>query len=234
MKRLRSLFARTPAQLQLELDVPPANADELLARLRTMGLRDIDRCSLTRNRAVMVSYHGSALRIHERYLRAPDDVHRAIARFVSGRTRTERAAARAVILAWAPESGEREAPSRPRRTERMSPADRAHVRALTACHAELNASHFGGSLLPIRIRVSGRMRSRLGQYTAATAAGEPPDIAISRAHIRRHPWPEVVHTLLHEMVHQWQAEHGHPLDHGRAFRRKAREVGIAPRAVRQG
>jgi hypothetical protein len=78
------------------------------------------------------------------------------------------------------------------------------------------------------------MRSRLGQYTAATAAGEPPDIAISRAHIRRHPWPEVVHTLLHEMVHQWQAEHGHPLDHGRAFRRKAREVGIAPRAVRQG
>ena len=232
MKRLRSLFVRTPVQLQLELDVPPANADELLARLRTMGLRDIERCSLTRNRAVMVSYHGSALRIHERYLRAPDDVHRAIARFVSGRTRTERAGARAVILAYAPESGEREAASRPRRTERMSPADRAHVRALTACHESLNASHFGGTLQPIRIRVSGRMRSRLGQYTAATAAGEPPDIAISRAHIRRHPWPEVVHTLLHEMVHQWQAEHGHPLDHGRAFRRKAREVGIAPRAVR--
>ncbi|HWG53495.1 MAG TPA: SprT-like domain-containing protein [Gemmatimonadaceae bacterium] len=232
MKRLRSLFVRSPVQLQLELDVPPGNADELLARLRTMGLRDIDRCSLTRNRAVMVSYHGNALRLHERYLRAPDEVHRAIARFVSGRTRTERAAARAIVLAYAPESAECQAPSRPRRTERMSPADREHVRALTASHEELNARHFGGSLQPIRIRVSGRMRSRLGQYTAATAAGEPPDIAISRAHIRRHPWPEVLHTLLHEMVHQWQAEHGHPLDHGRAFRRKAREVGIAPRAVR--
>jgi hypothetical protein len=41
----------------------------------------------------------------------------------------------------------------------------------------------------------------------------------------------VEETLLHEMVHQWQAETGQPVDHGRAFRRKAREVGITPRAV---
>jgi hypothetical protein len=32
--------------------------------------------------------------------------------------------------------------------------------------------------------------------------------------------------LLHEMVHQWQAENGLPVDHGAVFRRKAQEVGV--------
>ena len=37
------------------------------------------------------------------------------------------------------------------------------------------------------------------------------------------------------MVHQWQDETGRPIDHGRAFRAKAREVGIAAgRAPRAG
>jgi hypothetical protein len=34
------------------------------------------------------------------------------------------------------------------------------------------------------------------------------------------------------MVHQWQDEAGHTIDHGRSFRAKAREVGIAPFARR--
>jgi hypothetical protein len=34
------------------------------------------------------------------------------------------------------------------------------------------------------------------------------------------------------MVHQWQDETGHPLDHGPAFRAQARELGIVPRAKR--
>jgi hypothetical protein len=42
----------------------------------------------------------------------------------------------------------------------------------------------------------------------------------------------VEHTLLHEMVHQWQAENGLPVDHRGGFRRKAREVGILPAARR--
>jgi hypothetical protein len=58
------------------------------------------------------------------------------------------------------------------------------------------------------------------------------EIAISYRHLRRHGWTEALHTLLHEMVHQWQDETGHPLDHGRDFRRKAREVGIVPAAKR--
>ena len=61
----------------------------------------------------------------------------------------------------------------------------------------------------------------------------PPEIAISRRHIRRHGWDDALQTLVHEMVHQWQAETGLPLDHGRHFRRKAREVGIQPSAKRE-
>ena len=68
--------------------------------------------------------------------------------------------------------------------------------------------------------------------TAGTPGGEPAEIAISRAHLRRHGWEETLHTLLHEMVHQWQDETGHPIDHGRLFRAKARDVGVAPSARR--
>jgi hypothetical protein len=75
------------------------------------------------------------------------------------------------------------------------------------------------------------MKSRLGHYTAAPPGGTG-EIAISYRHLRRHGWTEALHTLLHEMVHQWQDETGHPLDHGRDFRRKAREVGIVPAAKR--
>jgi hypothetical protein len=43
----------------------------------------------------------------------------------------------------------------------------------------------------------------------------------------------VEHTLLHEMVHQWQAETGNPVDHGPTFRHKARQVGVLPGAKRR-
>jgi hypothetical protein len=43
----------------------------------------------------------------------------------------------------------------------------------------------------------------------------------------------VEHTMLHEMVHQWQAESGLPVDHGAAFRQKAAELGIQPHASRR-
>ena len=53
------------------------------------------------------------------------------------------------------------------------------------------------------------MKSRVSATTLPRRPyGEPAEIAISRTHIRRHGWDEALHTLLHEMVHQWQAETG--------------------------
>jgi hypothetical protein len=216
-----------PTQLTLELDVPARDAGELLVRLRALGIRRIATVTLTRNRAVMVSYRGTELRIHEAYLGAPVPVLVAIVNFVEGRTRAERRAAQREIL-------DHQVPAIPRRPaiERTRPEDAPFAEKLVEAHRALNLRYFGGALAEIPIRVSRRMRSRLGHYTARSPAGDPAEIAISRTHIRRHGWSEAIHTLLHEMVHQWQDETDQPIDHSRVFRMKAREVGIEASARR--
>lgn len=232
MKRRRAGRARTdPFQLNFGLDNAPRNGEALLERLRELGLSTrITTCRLTENRAVMVSYSGRTLRVHRAYLDAPAEVLHAIVRFVSGRSRAERTAAQRLILSYPVRVPARQPV---RRTERASPEDEALVRELIAWHREYNHRYFGSRLKPITIRISARMRTRLGQYTAVSPSGEPAEIAISRAHVHRHGWSEALHTLLHEMVHQWQAEHGHEIDHGPTFRAKAIEIGIAPHARRE-
>lgn len=98
-------------------------------------------------------------------------------------------------------------------------------------HGRLNAERFGGALKPIAVRVSRRMRSRLGHYAPAQR-GAPAEIAISARHVKRHGFEQAIETLLHEMVHQWQDESKLPLGHGADFRVKAVEVGITARARR--
>jgi len=101
---------------------------------------------------------------------------------------------------------------------------------LVRAHDVLNRERFGGSLSRIPIRVSRRMKSRLGHYTHRDPSGVGAEIVISRRHIRRHGWNAAIDTLIHEMVHQWQDESGLSVDHGRRFRARARAVGISPRA----
>jgi SprT-like family len=216
-----------PAQLDLAFDGAPRTAEEMLAILKSRGLKRIERCSLTQNARVMVSFRGTELRIHQSYLGASPEVLDAIVRLVGGRTKSIRREAGKFIVANGVTTGDRS----PRRQERMHPDDAVWTARLVDEHLRLNAVHFGNTLAPIVVRVSRRMKSRLGHYSPAERDG-PAEIAISRRHIRRHGWDDALETLLHEMVHQWQAETGAPLDHGPAFRRKAREVGIRPRAKR--
>jgi hypothetical protein len=219
------------AQLDLELDrvarptVATDQSEQFLARLRALGLSRIESCSLTRNRHVMVSFSGGALRVHEGYVGAPPDVLRAIVVFVQGRTRGERLAAQRIIIAHPVTAGP------VIRRPRTRPEDRSLVAELVRWHDRYNHEHFHGRLKSVSLRVSRRMRSRLGHYTCA-AHGEPAEIALSWRHIRRDGWAEARHTLLHEMVHQWQDETGQEIDHGPKFRAKAREVGVAPFARR--
>jgi hypothetical protein len=217
------------AQLELTFDrTAPRNSDELLARLKQLGLRRITHVRLTRNRTVMVSHAGAELRANEGYLGAPEQVLRAIVVFVEGRTRAERRAAQKVIIEFP--FVQRPSP-RVERRERTHADDVAMVAQLESWHARYNTRHFGGALKTVPIRVSRRMKSRLGHYSPGSGVF-PAEIAISRTHIRRHGWPEALHTLLHEMVHQWQDESRRPIDHGSGFRAKCREVGIAPYARR--
>ena len=218
-----------PRQLTFEFEGSPRTADELLRRLRDLGLTVIDTCRLTRNRAVMVSFHSRELRIHEGYLGAPREVLKAIVAFVEGRTRAQRRAARRTLLTWPIQLAQ---PTGERRRERQHPRDERMAKELTEWHRTLNAGYFEGNLREIPVRMSRRMRSRLGHYTAASASGESAEIVISRRHVRRHGLQEALNTLLHEMIHQWQDESGLTIDHGPGFRAKAREVGVTPAARR--
>jgi hypothetical protein len=242
LRRLARRALADPDQLALSLVAPPRSAADLLARLTALGLTGIDRCTLTRNRTVMVSVRAGELRVHAGYLAAPDDVLLAIVTFACGRRRVDRRRAQRVILDF-------DVPRTPgaRRAERTHPDDEPQSARLTSEHGRLNAGHFGGALRAIPVRVSRRMRSRLGHYSPApksppvadgAESDGPPgqataEIAISRRHIVRHGWNEALATLLHEMVHQWQDETGRPIDHGRDFRARARAVGIAPRSGRE-
>jgi hypothetical protein len=124
-----------------------------------------------------------------------------------------------------------EVPRRRRTPERTNPADLPLIRELSRWHKAYSEERFGGSLRSVPIRISRHMKSRLGHYSPATDRCEP-EIVLSRRHIRRDGWEEALHTLLHEMVHQWQDEQGLAVDHGSAFRAKARAVGITPLACR--
>lgn len=117
------------------------------------------------------------------------------------------------------------------RTPRTHRDDVEFLHRLQESHAEYNHALFDDALKPVVIRISRRMKNRLGHYMEA-GRGLPAEIAISHRHIMRDPWDDVLHTLVHEMVHQWQDENGYALDHSQVFRRKAREVGISSRATR--
>jgi hypothetical protein len=215
-------------------DSGAAGQENLLeSRLNLLGLRNTAAIICHNNRTVMLSLtRRGVLRIHQGYAFAPDRVLRAIVRFLNPRVpRLLRRAAEREFLAFPVEA---HAPSPPRRCrpERARPGDVTQLHRLETLHRALNQTHFGGKLEQISLRLSSRMRTRLGELSIDLRSGRPLEITISRRHLARHPWPEVEHTMLHEMVHQWQAETGLRIDHGRTFRQKAREVGVLPAAKR--
>jgi SprT-like family protein len=206
--------------------------DALLERLHGLGLRDVERVLTHTNRTVMLSLNRQILRIHQGYAYAPDSVLKAVIRFLNPRVprvlrrRAEREFLDFPVHSFAPSS------ERAPRRERARPGDLRVLHRLEELHRQLNARHFDGALSEIPIRISSRMRTRLGELAVDIKTGRPAEIGLSRRHISRHPWAEVEHTLLHEMVHQWQAESGLPVDHGPRFRSKARQVGVLPQAKR--
>ncbi len=206
---------------------PARDPDGYLSRLRDHGLRGVDRVIFTRNRRTMVSLMGRVLRVHEGFAVAPAEVQEAIATFATSRNRAKRSEAKEIIVSYP-------VPIRPavRRPAASHPDDAPMEARLTLLHAQLNLEHFGGALDALEVLVSRRLARRLGHYTLRSHNGGRGEIVISRRHVRRDGWPEAIHTLLHEMVHQWQDETGRPVDHGAGFRAKCRAVGIEPAATR--
>ena len=232
-QRLRAAALQLTLWPSAEPAAEPA-AEHLSARLYRLGLPRQVSVRTHRNRSVMVSLVRGKLRVHEGYGHAPDAVLAAIVKFLRpGVRRDERLRARRLLLEF---PADQHVPSRerpPRRLEPARPGDAHLLTLLHELHETLNTRYFGGRLSRIPIRLSSRMRTRLGELRLDLRTGQALEIVLSRWHIRRDGWQESEQTLLHEMVHQWQAESGASVDHGAAFRRKAREVGIDPRAVRR-
>ena len=207
--------------------------DCLPERLVALGLKNVERVVTHANQTVMLSLSRRVLRIHRGYAFAPDGVLKAVVRFLNPRVpRSLRRVAEREFLAF-PVQAYAPSAAKPRKPEAARPGDVRLLHRLETLHRELNQRHFGGQLSEIPIRLSSRMKRRLGELSVDGRTGQAAEIALSRRHIDRHPWAEVEHTMLHEMVHQWQAENGFPVDHRAHFRRKAQEVGVLPQAQRQ-
>ena len=234
LRALGRLIGIGATQLQLPLDIepPPKTAGDLRRVLVGLGLDGHYGVRLTQNRTVVVSFTAHELRIHRGFLEAPEDVLHAVVDFVRARNRRKRAEARRALLDYRIPADTRGNSQPERAPERTHPADEKYAGRLIEKHSELNEKKFGGELGPVPIRVSRRLKSRLGHYAWRGQEGRPAEIVISRRHIRRHGWEQAEHTMLHEMVHQWQDETGLKVDHGREFRQKAKAVGITPNARR--
>ncbi len=200
-------------------------------RLGLLGLTGVRDVEVHENQSVLVSVtERGVLRIHRGFAYAADRVLQAVVTFADpGAPSGAQRRARRALAAFPVEEFVR----RRRSPRRSRPgADERVVRELRRRHEDLNRRHFAGRLAPVAFRLSGRMETRLGELTVDGRTGRPTEIAISRRHLAEDGWDEVEHTLLHEMVHQWQVETGGEADHGEQFRAKAREVGIAPTAMR--
>jgi hypothetical protein len=207
---------------------------ELEARLRAAGLSPDTPVVAHTNRRVLVTLtrHG-ALRVHAGFRFAPDPVLAAIARWARPRLRRAERLAAGRILAAFPVHAHVPPGKAPRHRPRQptDPGDGVRLERLHALHALLNARHFGGALGAVELLLSARMRRRLGEFRPGSSTEPVPVISLSRRHLRRDGWSRATETLLHEMVHQWQAENLLPLGHGPEFRRKCLELGIEGRAV---
>ena len=210
----------------------------LQLRFSALGHHALGEIRTHANLRTMVSESRGVVRLHAGYAMAPDRVLIAIVRFLDRRTsRALRLEARRVLLEFPVQQSmpphllaTADVRRRTRAAEPVRPADRRLLGVLRERHAMLNAQYFAGTLSPIPLVVSGRMRRKLGHV--ALEGGRATELALSRRHLLRDAETAWMETLLHEMVHQWQAETGRPVDHGAEFRRKAVELGITPRAVR--
>src|SRR5262249_40509465 len=152
--------------------------DGLLARrLALLGLRDIETVCTHTNRTVMVSLNARrVLRLHRGYAMAPDRVLRAIVRFLNPRVaRSLRRLAEREFLAF---PVEQHAPAEgSARRDRPKPGDLVMLHRLQQLHQQFNHEHFGGTLQPLPLRISGRMRTRLGELSVDLRTGRPIEIA---------------------------------------------------------
>ena len=108
---------------------------------------------------------------------------------------------------------------------------------LYVAYHEANSRHFAGLLpsVPLDITPIQRPRGKQGMVACtqtSIAENRPLCILFDSGYVQKTPsWTEITHTLLHEMIHVWQAVRGERPNHGASFRTMCRRLGISERAV---
>lgn len=225
----------------------PWTEEGLLEALRGEGAHRLERVRFRSNRSTIwsVTAGGSVLNLHEGYRTAPWTCLRRFEPLVSrsGRSRGSLRAAAAAVRSWPgllpavrrARRGPRPAPSAARRPVRpgpcsATPEQRAQLGEL---YARLNRERFQG-LLPadLHLRLSRRMRSRLGHMRGHVRAGRRYviEIALSADLMLEGNGPAREETLVHEMAHaaDWLIHGGR--GHGATWKAWAVHAGCEPRA----
>jgi hypothetical protein len=219
--------------------------EDFLAELRARGASGLCRVAFRRTRSTIFSLtrQGRVLNLNAAFATAPPELLDAFAVVATSGPRRTRAYDRAVraIRNWPPlaaaleEARARHAADGNGRAPRPAPccgtpAQRAYLREL---YARLNHACFGSRLPPdLPIRLSDRMRRRLGQIRYDDGAGERAvlEIALNVDLMLQANDRHRLDTLLHEMAHaEAYLLHGER-GHGLHWRRIARRVGCEARA----
>jgi len=236
--------------VQVVRDIDPAkpvsSEDRFLELLRRHGARRVRAVAFRPNRSTIWSLtrRGTVLNLHEGYRDAPARIVHAfavIAKEPGRRSRAYREATREVREWPGIEAALRRVAARrsSARGVRGRPATApcsgtgAEREALRRLYDHLNDARFDG-LLPadLTLRLSARMRSRLGHMMPGRDAGRRRvvEIALNRDLMARENRAERVDTLLHEMAHAAAYLYDGDAGHGPAWRRWARRVGCDARA----
>jgi len=241
-------------------DAPVRWTDEaLLAALREAGAPELERVRFKPNRRTIwsVTAGGARLNLHVAFRRAPWAVVRDFAAIAAGAALPARTRPRAFheaarrVRAWPdlePEMGRIQATWRParrgstgrssaprRRFARPGPcsATPEQLRELRQLYLALNFERFGNRLpADLHLRLSSRMRSRLGQAVGDTREGRRRvvEIALNARLMEEGQEAQRLDTLLHEMVHAALWLLRGDMSHGDHWRAWARSVGCNPRA----
>jgi hypothetical protein len=236
-----------PAQaLQLQFDFsacdpePRFTADSLLRMLARRGCRRLDdvRFKKNRGRIISLSKDGRTLHVHACFQDAPDEIVNAVVTFLKAgrRSYAYRESIRVMrdyfdahAPKYAPITAEEEDHRVKRDIERLPCVGNSDQRAfLREAYARYNSGLFGSKLPSVKLRLSDRMRSRLGHiryHTTSTDERIVLELALNIHLLLPGNEAILLDTLLHEMTHMeaWLV-HGERA-HGADWKTIANRVG---------
>lgn len=106
---------------------------------------------------------------------------------------------------------------------------------LYVLYHDTNERYFGGLLPLVPIYFAPNLKPGKTETTAYLWTddyeGVPRYIVVREEHALQDPWPSVQDTLLHELIHVWQASRGHKVNHGPTFKKMAARLGVAATAT---